>query len=266
MTTTGRISIEGEIRKIGRLAISFLTSLGRLSIMGMKTLLAVKKVHIYADQITESFTYIGRDSFPLLLASSAFMGLVVGLQIGMGSGPLTPAWVEGGVVIKLVLLEMGPIIFGLLLAGRVSSGIASEIGEMNVTEQIDALRTAAIDPVEYIVMPRVLAGVLAVPILIVWGDIISILFAYASMYLSVGMAWSGFLEGMRAAFVPKDMYTSVIKGFVFGLIITLFGCYFGLQASHGAKGVGRSTTFAVIWASIVIIILDYGISAALFLV
>lgn len=254
------------LTRIGSVTVSFLSSLGNLSIVSVKTLVAVKKVHIYIDQLIESFVYIGRDSIPLLAASSAFMGLVVGLQIGMGATPLTPLWVQGGVIVKLVFLEMGPVVFGLLLAGRISSGISSEIGEMSVTEQIDALRTSAIDPIEYIVMPRVVAGTIAVPMLIVWGDFVSILSAFVSDHLSTGLPWLTFVFGMREAFVPKDLYTSIIKGVIFGMVMTLFGCYFGLQAKHGAKGVGKSTTYAVIWASIVIIIMDYAISASLFLV
>jgi phospholipid/cholesterol/gamma-HCH transport system permease protein len=254
------------VGKVGRFTISYLNSLGNLTIMSMKAFISIRKTSTYIDQVIESFIYIGRDSLPLLVTTSLFMGLVVGVQIGMQSGSLTPPWVEGGIILRLVLLEMGPIISGLVLAGRVSSGISSEIGEMNVTEQIDALRTTAIDPVEYLVMPRVLAGMFAVPILIIWGDIISILFGFVSTYFSIGLTWSGFLKGMRSAFAPTDVYTSIIKGFVFGIIMTLFGCYFGLQAKHGAKGVGRSTTYAVIWASIVIIVMDYIISAALFFV
>ncbi len=254
------------LTRIGTLTVSFLSSLGNVSIVSVKALIAVRKIHTYTDQLIESFIYIGRDSLPLLLASSAFLGLVVGLQIGIGASPLTPRWVQGGIIIKLIFLEMGPVVFGLLLAGRISSGISSEIGEMSVTEQIDALRTSAIDPVEYIVMPRVLAGTVAVPMLIVWGDIVSILSAFASDHMSTGLTWATFVMGMREAFVPKDLYTSVVKGVIFGMVITLFGCYFGLQAKHGAKGVGKSTTYAVIWASIVIIIMDYAISAGLFLV
>ncbi len=254
------------VGKIGRSTISFLNAVGQLTVMIVNSLISIKKIHIYIDQVIENFIYIGKDSLPLLAGSAAFMGLVVGLQVGTGAGPFTPHWVEGGIVIKLVLLEMGPIIFGLLLAGRVSAGISSEIGEMNVTEQIDALRTAAINPVEYIVMPRVLAGMLAVPMLIIWGDIISILFSFFSLYIVVGLAWPGFVKGMRSTFIPTDMYTSVIKGFIFGIVITSLGCYFGLQAEHGAKGVGKATTSSVIWASIVIIIFDYVISAALFFV
>lgn len=254
------------LTRIGRLTVSFLSSLGDVAVVSLRALIAVKKVHTYIDQLIESFVYIGRDSIPLLLASSGFLGLVVGLQIGIGGSPLTPRWVQGGIIIKLIFLEMGPVVFGLLLAGRIGSGISSEIGEMSVTEQIDALRTSAIDPVEYIVMPRVLAGTLAIPMLIVWGDIVSILCAFLSDHLSTGLTWATFVVGMRVAFVPKDMYTSIVKGVIFGIVITLFGCYFGLQAKHGAKGVGKSTTYAVIWASIVIIIMDYAISAGLFLI
>lgn len=255
--------LKNIVLEIGKITISFFYFIGDLMIMSTRAIIAVKKIPTYTEQLIKNFGYIGRDSLPLLVTSSVFMGLVVGLQVGMGAGPFTPPWVMGGIIIKLVFLEMGPIIFGLLLANRVSAGISSEIGEMNVTEQIDALRTSAIDPIEYIVMPRLLASVLAVPILIVWGDLISLIFAFISTYFTEGLTWTGFVKGMRGGFAPTDMYTSIIKGVVFGIIIALIGCYFGLQAKHGAKGVGKATTFAVIWSSIILIIMDYLISAIL---
>lgn len=254
------------IKEIGGIAVSFINSLGNLTIMSFKALIAVRKSHTYIDQIIESFVYIGKDSLALLVTTSLFMGLVIGVHIGSQTLNLTPPWVEGGIILKLVLLEMGPIISGLVLAGRVGAGISSEIGEMNVTEQIDALRSTAIDPIEYIVMPRVLAGMFAIPILIIWGDLISILFGFISTSLSIGLTWSGFVKGMESVFEPTDVYTSIIKGFIFGIIITLFGCYFGLQAKQGAKGVGKATTYAVVWSSIVIIIMDFIISVSLLLI
>ncbi len=252
--------------KVGKSTISFFSSIGDLALMSFKTASALKKAPTYMEQVVKSFNYVGINSLPLLLTSAVFMGLVVGLQVGMGSGPLTPPWVEGGIIIKLVLLEMGPIVFGLLLAGRISAGIAAETGEMNVTEQIDALRTSAIDPVEYIVMPRLLAGIIAIPLLIVWGDLISIFFGFVSTHFITGLSWPGYVKGMRGGFHSTDMYTSIIKGFVFGIIITQFGCYFGINARHGAKGVGRATTNAVIWASIILIIVDYLLSGILSLI
>lgn len=251
------------IVNMGSFTETFFNSIGKLILMSLKTFKAIKKTSIYYEQIIKSIMYVGKDSIPLLVTSAVFMGLVVGLQVGMGAGPLTPPWVEGGIIIKLVFLEMGPIVFGLLLAGRVSAGISSEIGEMKVTEQIDALRTSAIDPDEYIVMPRLLSGMISIPILIIWGDFISIFFGFVSTNLITGLTWTGYVKGMRSGFVPTDLYTSIIKGFVFGIIITLLGCYFGLQADHGAKGVGRATTYAVIWSSIVLIIVDYLLSAIL---
>ena len=234
--------------------------------MGLKSISALKKTPIYIEQVIKSFDYIGLGSLPLLVTSSVFMGLVVGLQVGMGAGPLTPPWVEGGIIIKLVFLEMGPIVFGLLLAGRISAGIAAETGEMNVTEQIDALRTSAIDPVEYLVMPRLLAAIIAIPILIIWGDLISIFFGFVSTHFITGLSWPGYVRGMRGGFQATDMFTSIIKGFVFGIIITQFGCYFGINARQGAKGVGRATTYAVIWSSIILIIVDYLLSGVLSLI
>lgn len=255
--------LKNILKAIGRVTVIYLEYLGRLTILSLKSIFAIRKFHIFIDQIVDGFIYVGRNSLLLIMITSAFMGLVLGVQIGAQISPLTPHWVEGGLILRLVLLEMGPIITGLVLAGRVSAGIASEIGEMKVTEQIDALRTMAVNPIEYLVMPRLLAGMFAVPMLIIFGDVVSILFGFFSSNIYIGLTWNGFVKGMRQSFVPTDVFTSVIKGYIFGIAIVLFGCFFGLQAKHGAKGVGKATTHAVIWSSIVIIILDYIISASL---
>jgi len=251
---------------IGSISIAYFQSLGRLTTLSVKSVLAMRRVHLYMEQVVGAFIYIGRYSFPIVFITSMFMGLVLGVQIGTQIGPSTPKWAEGGLIFRSVLLEMGPVVTGLILAGRVSSGIASEIGAMKVTEQIDALRTTAINPVEFLVMPRVLAGMIAIPVLVIYSDTIAVLFGFVSSYFTIDLSWAGFVKGVRHVFVPTDVFTSIIKGYFFGVIVTIFGCFFGLEAGHGARGVGRATTHAVIWASIVVLILDYIISALLFFI
>ncbi len=258
--------IKNQIQSIGRTTITYFEGLGSLTLLFLHSISAIKKSYKYIDQIIDGFLYIGRFSMPIIIITSIFMGLVLGVQIGTQISPETPRWVEGGLILRAVLLEMGPVVTGLILAGRVGSGIASEIGEMKVTEQIDAFRTTGIDPVEYLVMPRLLAGMIAIPVLVIYADTITVLFGFVSSYFTINLTWAGFVKGMRHVFVATDVYTSIIKGFVFSLVITTFGCYFGLNAGHGARGVGRATTHAVIWSSIVLLILDYIISAVLFFI
>ncbi|RLD14473.1 hypothetical protein DRI50_05350 [candidate division KSB1 bacterium] len=258
--------VKKQIQIIGRATIRYFEGLGSLTILFFRSVFALRKIFKYTDQIVDGFLYIGRFSMPIIVITSIFMGLVLGVQIGTQISPETPRWVEGGLILRAVLLEMGPIVTGLILSGRVGSGIASEIGEMKVTEQIDAFRTTGIDPIEFLVMPRLVAGLITIPILVVYADAITVLFGFISSYFTINLTWTGFVKGMRHVFVATDLYTSVIKGFIYGMVITTFGCYFGLHAQHGARGVGRSTTHAVIWSSIVILILDYIISAILFFI
>jgi len=251
---------------IGRLTLKFFITYGRLTIMTGQALLALRRLPRYLDQVIEQYIYIGKRSLPLICVGSIFMGLLMGVQIGTQISETTPVWVEGGLILRTVLLEMGPIIMGIVLAGRVGSGIASELGTMQITEQVDALRTMGINPIEYLVMPRILSGVIAFTMMIVFVDFLALLAAFVSSYFTVDMTWTGFVRGMRHSYVQSDVFTSLIKASIFGFIVTAFGSFFGLQASAGAKGVGNSTTKAVIWSSLSVIVLDYIISATLYMV
>ncbi len=254
------------ILKIGQKTITFFEGYGRLTIMAFKALWAFRQIPQYVPQIVEQFIYIGRRSLFLVVMTSAFVGLALGVQIGTQMSPSTPAWVEGGLILRSILLEMGPIVLGLILSGRVASGIASELGAMKVTEQIDALRVLAIDPVEYLVMPRMVAAIIAIPVLLVFSDTVGILSGYLSSHFTIHLTWEGFIKGMRHVFNERDVYTSLIKALIFGQVIILFGSYFGLNSGRGAKGVGQATTLAVVWASLEILALDYIISAILFFI
>lgn len=229
-------------------------------------LLALRRLPRYLEQVVEQYIYIGKRSLPLIVVSAVFMGLLMGVQIGTQMSETTPAWVEGGLILRTVLLEMGPIIMGIVLSGRVGSGIASELGTMKITEQVDALRTMGINPIEYLVMPRLLSGVIAFTTLIVFFDFLAIISAFVSSYFTIDMTWAGFVRGMRTSYVQTDIFTSLIKAFIFGFLVTGFGTFFGLETKTGAKGVGSATTNAVIWSSIAIIVLDYIISATLYMV
>lgn len=254
------------INKIGRLTIAFFESYGQLTIMATQALIAFRKMPQYINQIVYQFIYIGRRSLPIVVITSLFIGLALGVQIGTQMSASTPAWVEGGLILRSVLLEMGPIIIGLILSGRVASGIASELGAMKVTEQIDALRVLAIDPIEYLVMPRMVAALIAIPVLLVFSDTIAIFSGYISSHFTIHLSWEGFIKGMRHVFQENDVYTSLIKALIFGQVIILFGSFFGLNSKRGAKGVGQATTLAVVWSSLEILALDYIISAILFFV
>ena len=179
--------VKKQIQIIGRATIRYFEGLGSLTILFFRSVFALRKIFKYTDQIVDGFLYIGRFSMPIIVITSIFMGLVLGVQIGTQISPETPRWVEGGLILRAVLLEMGPIVTGLILSGRVGSGIASEIGEMKVTEQIDAFRTTGIDPIEFLVMPRLVAGLITIPILVVYADAITVLFGFISSYFTINL-------------------------------------------------------------------------------
>jgi len=250
--------------KIGCSTERMISTFGSLTIMTFKSFIAIRKAPNYINQIIEQFIYIGRESLPIVLLTSTFIGLAMGVQIGIQMTGFTPHWMAGGLVLRTMLIDIGPVMLGLILAGRVSAGIAAELGTMKVTEQIDALRSFAIDPIEYLITPRLIAAMFAVPTLLVFANLVGVLAGYFSTYLSIDLSWAAFVKGMRYFFYIKDVETSIIKSFLFGIVIVIFGAFYGLNSLRGAKGVGKATTLAVVWASVVILILDYLVSAVLF--
>jgi phospholipid/cholesterol/gamma-HCH transport system permease protein len=252
--------------KLGPFAYFFISEYGRLAIMLGRAFVAIRKAPLYLKPIVDQFHYIGRKSFPIVLITSAFIGLALGVQIGTQMNPYTPHWMEGGLILRSMLLEMGPILIGLILSGRVAAGISAELGTMKVTEQLDALRSFAIDPIEFLVMPRLIAAMFAVPVLLVFADVTGILAGFFSSHFAINLSWEGFVKGMRYDFHVSDVITSLIKSYIFGIVIVIFGSFFGINSKRGAKGVGQATTLAVVWSSVAVLMLDYLISAVLYFV
>ena len=260
------LSARGAVVRVGHLFRVFAESYGALTVMSGRAIVGLRRAPWYMNEIVNQFDYIGRRSLPLIVVTGVFMGFVLGIQIGQQTGSTTPSWIEGGVIIRAVLLAMGPLVTGLVLAGRVGSGVAAELGSMAITEQVDALRIMGIDPVEFLVTPRLVAGVIAVPVLIIVFDFIGVLCGYVSAHYTIGLSWPGFIRGMRRAFVLTDLYSNLIKAFLTGAVIVIIACHFGLRTRVGANGVGRATTSSVIWSSIAVTVIDYVLSALLFYV
>src|SRR5690606_28862977 len=170
-----------------------------------------------------------------------------------GAGPLC---VVGTRVGKTMVLELGPVLTGLALSGRVGANIAAELGTMRVTEQIDALETLAYDPVAYLVVPRILAGTLMFPAIVLLANAIGILAGWGTAMALLDMSSQEFVKGLRLFFLPWDVQFSMIKSATFGLTVTAVGCGFGFHTTGGAEGVGRATTRAVVVASMIILVLD----------
>lgn len=207
---------------------------------------------------------IGIDSIPLVLITSLFVGAVAAVQAAYQMQDYIPLRFIATVVGKSVVIELGPVLTALVVAGRVGASIAAELGTMRVTEQVDAMEAMAIDPVEYLVVPRVIAGLVMLPVLTVFADALAIVGAYVVATLAIGVGHQEFINGLRMFFNAHDVIGGLVKALVFGYIITAMGCYYGFETQGGAEGVGRATTKAVVASSVLILISDYILAAVIF--
>jgi phospholipid/cholesterol/gamma-HCH transport system permease protein len=199
---------------------------------------------------------IGIASLPLVLLVAMISGAVTSEQTGYQYTSTLPPWIVGSVITASVLTELGPLSTGLVLVGRVGARFGAELGAMSVTEQIQALRTVGRDPVVYLVLPRVLGALVAVPALVALADAGGMLAGWAVALIRVPITTSEFAVGARAYFRPFILYLSLIKGAVFGVSIAFIACAAGLRATGGAAGVGRATTMSVVVATVVMMISD----------
>jgi phospholipid/cholesterol/gamma-HCH transport system permease protein len=201
-------------------------------------------------------TKIGVESLPIALFIAMFTGVVLALQASYTFTGTVPEYFVGALVGKTMILELGPVLTGLALSGRVGATIAAEIGTMRVTEQIDALETLAYDPVAYLVVPRVLAGAIMFPMVVVLANAIGVLAGWGTSMALLDMTSPEFLKGLRLFFEPWDIQFSMIKSVTFGITITAVGCSFGFHTRGGAEGVGMATTRTVVVSSMIILVLD----------
>ena len=206
---------------------------------------------------------IGVDSVPLVVLVSAFIGGVIAMQTRYQLFPGIMLSVVGLVTRQTIILEMGPLLTGLVLAGRVGARMTAEIGTMRVTEQIDALETLSFDPLAFLVLPRVIAATIMLPVLTVLANFIGVLSGFAIAILATDMTQKDFIEGVRLAFGPFQVVYSLMKATMFGTAIAFVCSYEGYITSAGAEGVGRSTARAVVITSVTILVLD-ALTAALF--
>lgn len=207
---------------------------------------------------------IGNDSLLLIFVISLFTGLVTAVQAIYQTSGYIPVRLIGVMVGKSTMVELAPVLTALVLAGRVGASLAAEIATMRVSEQLDALETLAIDPANYLYLPRVVAGVVMVPLLTVYSSFFAIISGFALANYKYGISADTFFLHMRNYFHPSDLWGGLVKAVFFGLIITSMGCYIGSRAGNGAEGVGRAATLTVVWSSIMILIMDFFVAFILF--
>lgn len=241
---------------VGRSALDTAAAFGRFGNFAGGVVRAVPDVGTWARLLILQMARLGVASLPIALFIAAFTGVVLSLQASYTFTGAVPVYFVGTLVGKTMILELGPVLTGLALAGRVGANIAAEIGTMRVTEQVDALETLGYDPVSYLAVPRVLAGLLMFPVIVAFANAIGILGGWITAINLLEMSTPQFIRGLRLFFEPFDIQYSLIKAASFGLAVTTIGCYFGFNTSGGAEAVGRSTTQSVVVSSMLILVLD----------
>lgn len=249
---------------MGRKTLIFFEDVGGLAILIKRILLGLPTIFSRFRLTTEQMLLMGVNSLPLVALVSIFTGAVTAVQAVYQISDYVPTRYLGTAVGKAVMIELAPVLTALVVAGRVGAAIAAELGTMKVTEQIDALETLALDPVEYLVVPRFVAGFLMLPILTVFSDTIAIMGGLGVSSLVMHVSPQIFLSGLKSFFKMTDLTAGLLKAFVFGSIISIIGCYQGFKTAGGAEGVGRSATRAVVLSSVLILIADYVVATILF--
>jgi phospholipid/cholesterol/gamma-HCH transport system permease protein len=254
------------VQTVGRIFLNFLEMVGEVTYF---TLIAVShcvRRPFYFRLIGRQMLEIGYYSLPVVGLTTVFAGMVLALQsyTGFQRHSVGAESAIAEIVVLSITRELGPVLAGLMVAARVGSSIAAEIGTMRVTEQIDALVTLSTNPFKYLVAPRMIAGVLTMPVLILIGDVIGVFGGYIVSIYKLSFNAPLYLKHSWDSLVAMDVVTGLVKAAVFGFIVTLMGCYQGYNSRGGAQGVGAATINAVVTASILILIMNYLISAMFF--
>ena len=265
----------GSMRAIGGVTIPVVTQLGRMTLallatIGAVTSFAARAIRqglqppYYRQQILRQMLEIGYYSLPVVGLTAIFTGMVLALQSYTGFARFSAESAIPNVVVVSLTRELGPVLAGLMVAGRVGAAMAAEIGTMRVTEQIDALTTLSTNPFKYLVAPRLIAGIVTLPLLVLIADIIGVLGGYLVGVYKLDFNDATYLRNTVDFLQFQDVFSGLVKAAVFGFLITLMGCYHGYTSKGGAQGVGAATTNAVVSASILILTFNYFITEAFF--
>ncbi len=252
------------LANIGRVFLAFLASVGRLGIFAFEAIITGIRPPYYPRQIVRQMIDIGYFSLPVIGLTAIFTGAVLALQSYSGFARFNAESSIATVVVLSITRELGPVLSGLMVAGRIGAAFAAEIGTMRVTEQIDALTTLSTSPQKYLIFPRLFAGVLMLPCLVVVADIIGVFGGYLVSIHKLGFAPGPYLISTFDYLKRIDVTSGLTKAAVFGFIVALMGCYHGYHSQGGAQGVGTATTNAVVSASILIFLANYFLTALFF--
>jgi phospholipid/cholesterol/gamma-HCH transport system permease protein len=249
---------------IGRFIFVALINAGRGALLLRDILAQTPHVWKMRHEVGEQMHVVALGSLPLVLTTSIFVGAVTAVQAVYQMEAYVPMKFLGTVVSKSVFIELGPVLTGLIVGGRLCANYAAELGTMKVTEQLDAMEMIAIDPVRYLALPRFAATVLMLPVITIFADGIAIVSGYVVSVVTMGVTSTTFIDGLRMFYKTSELMSGLIKTFVFGGIIAMSGIYNGFNTQGGAEGVGRSTMTAVVGSCLSILVADYLLAAILF--
>lgn len=248
----------------GRGVIAALASIGRVALFTLRALAAALRPPYYFSRLVEQMLIIGYFSLPVVGLTALFTGAALAQQIFVGGSRFNAESTVPAITVIGIVRELGPVLGGLMVAGRVSSAMAAELGTMRVTEQIDALSTLRTDPFQYLIAPRLIAATLVLPVLVIVSNIIGVLGGYLIATERLGFNGAAYLATTRQYLEWDDVSSSLVKAAVFGFIIAMMGCYHGFRSMGGAAGVGRSTTNAVVSAFVLILLANLVITVLVF--
>ena len=249
---------------VGGGILAFFQMIGSLVAFAGQTIGHIFVPPFFGRNVLRQFMEVGYYSLPVVGLTALFTGMVLALQSYTGFARFNAESAIASVVVLSVTRELAPVLAGLMVAGRVGASIAAEIGTMRVTEQVDALSTLSVNPFKYLIVPRVIAGTLMLPVLVLIGDIIGVYGGYVVSIHVLGFSSGSYMTQTWDILQPIDVISGLVKAGAFGFIVTLMGCYHGYNSGRGAQGVGAATTAAVVSASILILIFNYILTQVFF--
>jgi phospholipid/cholesterol/gamma-HCH transport system permease protein len=252
------------LARVGAWTLGLLAGVGRFGAFTVETVSHAVRPPFHFREIGSALLQVGWLSLPVVGLTALFTGGALALQIYAGGNRFGAEAVVPQIVAIGMVRELGPVLVGLMIAARVTSSISAEIATMKVTEQIDALVTLSTHPMKYLVLPRVLAGLITVPLLVAVGDVIGIMGGWLVATERLGFVSAPYLRNTIGFLEPLDILSSIVKGAVFGVLAALMGCWFGLNSGRGAMGVGRATKTAVVAAAVAILAANLILTEAFF--
>lgn len=256
--------VTGGVRYLGAMTLNGIAEIGRITLMVRDMARSALERLPAGRLIVEQMDRIGVGSMGLVVVVSLFTGGVAAVQAAYQFSSVVPLKYIGAVIMRSTIIELGPVLTALVVGGRVGAAIAAELGSMKVTEQIDALRAMGISPVRFLIVPRVAAATLMLPVVTIFADAIAIFGGFVVSVTTVGVSPATYINAIKDYFYLKDLGSGLIKALCFGNIIGTMGCYFGFQTEGGAEGVGTATTRAVVSSCVLVLIVDYLLATVLF--